>query len=164
MRQSGPSTPKLIRRSTFERTKVRAREKEYRKAFDFIDRDKSGHLDAEELHSLFQLVGHVVSRFEVESLIKSVDRNGDQTVDFDEFVALLEKNESARNDEELRRYFRVFDSENKGYISAERLKRCLDQMGEPVTLAEAEAMIKFADLDGDGQVNMRDFVSSFLSE
>ena len=80
---------------------------------------------------------------------------------FEEFVDMLEREKRKQNDYELEQFFKVYDSDKKGYISAERLKRTLDNMGEPVTLQEAQAMVNFADLDRDGQVSLQDFLSAF---
>ena len=151
-----------MRKSTRERLNVRAREKEYKRAFDFIDRDGSGQLDVDELAVLFKLVGQSASKNEIEQLIKTVDNNGDGKVDFEEFVQMLEREKRQKDESDLRQYFNVFDEDRKGYISAERLKRSLDQMGEPVTLGEAQAMIRYADVNGDGKVTMDDFMASFV--
>lgn len=63
--------------------------------------------------------------------------------------------------QQLVRYFRVFDSEGKGRITAEKLKRTLDELGEPTTLAEAQAMVKFADGGGDGVISEDEFIQCF---
>ncbi len=104
-------------------------------------------------------------------------------VDFEEFSQMLEREKRQSHEEELTQLFNVFDADNKGYISAERLQRTLSEMGERglrticqcfqvfahsvffafslVTLAEAQAMIKYADLDGDSKVSREDFVRVF---
>ena len=155
------SAPNLMRRSTLDRSQIRAREKEYRKAFEFVDRDKSGVLDMDELRVLFKMIGQAVSQDELRNLINAVDRNGDGEVDFEEFVEMLEREKQLKTEGELEQYFRVFDSEQKGYISAERLQRTLQEMGEVITIKEAEAMVRFADTDQDGRVSMKDFLAAF---
>lgn len=114
-----------------------------------------------ELGVLFRLVGQSVSDEQLNKLISDVDADKNGQVDFDEFVQMIEMEKRIHQEHELIHYFNVFDSDNKGYISAERLKRVLDEMGEPTTLAEAEAMIRFADQDRDGRVSRDDFMGVF---
>jgi Ca2+-binding EF-hand superfamily protein len=74
---------------------------------------------------------------------------------------MLEQEKRQTEAEELGQLFHVFDADNKGYISAERLQRTLADMGEQVTLAEAQAMVRYADPDGDSKVSREDFLKVF---
>ena len=53
--------------------------------------------------------------------------------------------------------FRLFDHDGDGKISAEELRKTMTDLGEQVTEEEVVAMIKEADIDGDGQINMKEF-------
>lgn len=48
---------------------------------------------------------------------------------------------------------RVFDKDNNGVITSTELRRVMTNLGEKLTDAEVEDMIKEADVDGDGMVN-----------
>ena len=113
---------------------------------------------------LFKLVGHPVSEDQIDNLIRAVDKNNDGAVDFDEFCSMLEREHRQSREEELSQFFSIFDPQRKGYVSAEQLQRTLSEMGEAVTMAEAEAMIRFADADGDGKVTREDFMISFTQK
>ena len=54
---------------------------------------------------------------------------------------------------EIREAFRVFDKDGNGFISAAELRHVMTNLGEKLTDAEVAAMIREADIDGDGQVN-----------
>ena len=54
-------------------------------------------------------------------------------------------------------YPRVFDQDGDGLITAEELCLTMNNLGEPVTKAEVQAMISEADLDGDGKINFSEF-------
>ena len=54
-------------------------------------------------------------------------------------------------------YFRVFDQDGDGLISADELQLTMNNLGEPLTRAEVQSMISEADLDGDGKINFVEF-------
>ena len=56
-------------------------------------------------------------------------------------------------EEERRQAFRIFDRDGNGYISPEELRTVMCNLGEKLTDDEVAAMIKEADMDGDGRVN-----------
>lgn len=64
VRQSGK-----LRASALARTNTGhvVRAHEYKKAFDFVDKDNNGQLDRHELRVLFNLVGHSLSETEITS-------------------------------------------------------------------------------------------------
>ncbi|XP_046557159.1 calmodulin-like [Haliotis rubra] len=62
---------------------------EMRQAFDQIDKDGNGLLDADELKAVLTKCGRSLSMSEVNSLISKADVNGDGKLDFDEFVTLF---------------------------------------------------------------------------
>ena len=53
--------------------------------------------------------------------------------------------------------FKVFDRDGDGLITAEELKLTMNNLGEPLTKAEVNAMIAEADIDGDGKINCNEF-------
>ena len=61
--------------------------------------------------------------------------------------------EGGDSDEEIREYFRVFDKDGNGFISAAELRHVMTTLGEKLTDEEVDEMIREADINGDGQVN-----------
>ena len=53
--------------------------------------------------------------------------------------------------------YRVFDQDGDGLISEAELHSTMTSLGEPLTRAEVRAMIREADIDGDGFVNFAEF-------
>lgn len=47
----------------------------------------------------------------------------------------------------------MFDKNNDGLITASELRRVMMNLGEKLTEAEVEDMIKEGDKDGDGKIN-----------
>lgn len=55
---------------------------------------------------------------------------------------------------ELREMFKVFDMDGNGYISAEEFKWTMMNLGQQLTEEGVEEIIKTADLNGDGQIDL----------
>lgn len=51
----------------------------------------------------------------------------------------------------------MFDQDGDGLISETELLSTMTSLGEPLTRAEVRAMIREADIDGDGFVNFAEF-------
>lgn len=60
-------------------------------------------------------------------------------------------------EEEMMEAFQIFDSDGNGNISADELRQIMENLGEKLTQEEVEAMVKEADVDGDGQINYQEF-------
>lgn len=57
----------------------------------------------------------------------------------------------------------MFDKDNNGVITSTELRRVMMNLGEKLTDAEVEDMIKEADVDGDGNVNYDgEFLNQFF--
>ncbi|KAF9199595.1 hypothetical protein BGZ49_010271, partial [Haplosporangium sp. Z 27] len=65
--------------------------KEFKESFDSFDRNGDGSINVSELRSLLKLVGKDSSKASVESAMAEFDTNKDQHIDFDEFLALVDK-------------------------------------------------------------------------
>ena len=60
--------------------------------------------------------------------------------------------------------FKVFDDSGNELISAVELRRVMTNLGEKLTEAEVDEMIREADVDGDGYINFEEFVSMMLGK
>ena len=56
-------------------------------------------------------------------------------------------------EKELRAAFDVFDSDHDGVISASELRQVLNSLGEKLTDAEIDDIVKEADQDDDGTID-----------
>ena len=75
-------------------------------------------------------------------------------MDFPEFLALMACRMNKEDiEEEMKEAFRVFDKDGNGFISAAELRHVMVHLGERLSDAEVEEMIREADIAGDGQIN-----------
>lgn len=71
--------------------------KDLRRAFDDIDVDSSGSIDADELRAALVLAGAPHSDADVKDMMSEADSNADGSVDFDEFVTIVRQLDSKWN-------------------------------------------------------------------
>ncbi|KAJ3997619.1 calmodulin [Lentinula boryana] len=67
---------------------------------------------------------------ELQDMINEVDVDGNGTIDFNEFLAMMEKKfKDTDSEEEIRQAFQVFDKDGNGTISAKELKAVMESLG-----------------------------------
>ena len=91
-------------------------------------------------------------------MISEVDEDSNGSIDMKEFVALMARRmQQVDTQEEIAEAFRIFDKDGNGFISAQELANVMTSLGERLTEAEINEMIKEADLDQDGQISLDEF-------
>ena len=64
----------------------------------------------------------------------------------------------ADSEDDITALFRVLDQDSNGSISADELRLVMTYDGEKITDKEVDELIKEADSDGDGEINLEEFV------
>lgn len=91
-------------------------------------------------------------------MIQSVDDDGSQTIDFPEFLVLMQSRVGEGGpDEHLRKAFDQFDKKNSGYIDKEDCRKTMIEFDNALTEEELTAIFAEVDLDGDGRITFREF-------
>lgn len=92
-------------------------------------------------------------------MINDIDVDGDGEIQFEEFLLLFSrhKKNAQPEDEELRQAFKVFDADGNGTISKSELKRVMDMLGEKLSDAQIDEMMREADTNGDGEIDFNEF-------
>ena len=104
-------------------------------------------------------LGFEPKKEEVKKMISDIDKDGDGTIDFNEFLEMMTAKMSERDPmEEIIKAFRLFDDDETGKISFKNLKRVAKELGENMTDEELQEMIDEADRDGDGEVSEEEFI------
>ncbi|XP_074656027.1 neo-calmodulin-like isoform X4 [Tubulanus polymorphus] len=136
--------------------------KEFKEAFTLFDKDGDGKITTYELASVMHFLGSKPSQEQIEVMIDQVDTDGNGTVEFEEFLRMMSNNPiktlPKTEDEEMREAFKVFDRDNDGFIDAQELRFTMNNLGQPLSDEDVKAMIKEADIDGDGRINYEEFI------
>ncbi|RKP06686.1 hypothetical protein THASP1DRAFT_25039 [Thamnocephalis sphaerospora] len=122
--------------------------------------------DFKETFSLFDRSGRGCAPVKsLGDMLRSCD-NGEQAITFEEFVQILGRPGGFQAPGTLAEFvqaFQVFDKEGNGFISAGELRYVLTNLGERLTDAEVDLLLRGVDKDQDGNINYEEFVKKLMS-
>lgn len=131
---------------------------EFRQAFDIIDRNGDGAITADDLATVMRAIGQSPTSGELTDMIREVDADGNDNIDFTEFLALMSRQMRQSDiDDELREAFRVFDRDNDGFILPQDLRTLLISLGLDSSAEVIRRMINEADRNKDGKIDFNEF-------
>ncbi|CAL8352550.1 unnamed protein product [Merluccius merluccius] len=106
-----------------------------------------------------------------EAMFRAFDRNGDNTIDFLEFVAALNLVFRGDLEHKLRWSFKVYDKDSNGYVDRSELRSIIDSIyrinkstkkdlnDSQLTVDEVvDRILEAVDTDGDGHINIDEFI------
>lgn len=64
-------------------------EQECKEAFDLFDADAGGSIDIAELGTAMEALGFTPTKAEIQKMVSDMDKDGDGTIDFGEFMILM---------------------------------------------------------------------------
>ena len=134
---------------------------EIKEAFDLFDTDKSGEIDVAELKQALLNLGIDTKNQTLQNMLADIDKNGDATIDFDEFIDMMTAKMSDKDTrEDLQKVFELFiGDEETDKIEIKHLKRVCKEINENMSDEELNEMIVRADTDRDGKVSFEEFYS-----
>ncbi|VDH98385.1 Hypothetical predicted protein [Mytilus galloprovincialis] len=133
---------------------------DFKEVFELFDKDGDGTITIKELDTVMRSLGQNPTENEVKEMVQKVDTDGNGTIEFPEFLQMAtDMMKSVDLADEVRDAFRLFDKNGDGYVTASELKTILSNNGEKISDEELDAMVKDADVDGDGKINYQEFVS-----
>ncbi|KAF4648649.1 hypothetical protein FOZ61_002370, partial [Perkinsus olseni] len=100
-----------------------------RKKFMAVDRDGDGFIDANELVQGMQQLGYPVDPNDVEEIMSSLGRSGEETIGYNEFIAAMSEHRIKFDTVQLQEVFKRLDVFHKGLITLEGLKEVLKHEG-----------------------------------
>ncbi|TVY59600.1 Calmodulin [Lachnellula suecica] len=126
--------------------------------FDQYDADKGGNISVEEFAQAMAKSGQKSSEEEIAQMIKEVDIDGDGTINFDEFIAMMTGGRSrapgapptapavdkadAIIDLACTSAWKEVDPTLEGKIRAEQFEKVMGVLGQPLSEGQAEDVMK----------------------
>ena len=131
---------------------------ELRCAFDLFDNDNDGKINPSELGRAIEKMGQKLTEEDLKEMIKEVDSDYNGSIEFSEFVQLMEsKMKDNDSEEEIFEAFKIFDKKGNGHVSKNDIKNVMNSLHEPLAQEEIDEIMKTWDLDKDGYLNFEEF-------
>ncbi|XP_024622126.1 guanylyl cyclase-activating protein 2 [Neophocaena asiaeorientalis asiaeorientalis] len=144
----------------------------YRK---FLEECPSGTLFLHEFKSFFKVAGNEEASQYVEGMFRAFDKNGDDTIDFLEYVAALNLVLRGTLEHKLKWTFKIYDKDRNGFLDrlelldivesiyklkkACRLEMEAEWQGKLLTPEEVvDRIFLLVDENGDGQLSLSEFI------
>lgn len=120
------------------------------------------YIERSDLSGMLTRMGHQVTEEETAEIISKGDTEGDGRMSFSEFAEWMgPKLNPHRSTEELRNAFNIIDRDGNGFLTADELLLMLWGMGIRMDNSQLEATIKNADNNGDGKIDVEEFLGVF---
>ncbi|XP_019593903.2 guanylyl cyclase-activating protein 2 [Rhinolophus sinicus] len=141
----------------------------------FVVECPSGTLFMHEFKRFFKVTGNEKATQYVEGMFRAFDKNGDNTIDFLEYVAALNLVLRGSLEHKLKWTFKIYDKDRNGCIDrlelldiveaiyklkkACRVEMDSEQQGQLLTPEEVvDRIFLLVDENGDGQLSLNEFV------
>jgi len=139
--------------------------KSIKDAFALFDKEGKGTCDVREIGTIVRHLGICPTEIELRDMITEVEEEEPTGyIRFERFERMMSRilmeNQYPRDSEEkLLRAFRTLDTENKGYVEAEKLRTLLTTHGERFSQEEIDEFLSFAVDPESGTVLYEDYVT-----
>mmetsp|Transcript_57777 Transcript_57777/g.165729 ORF Transcript_57777/g.165729 Transcript_57777/m.165729 type:complete len:208 (-) Transcript_57777:114-737(-) len=128
-----------------------------KRAFDMIDEDGSGLIDAEELQGAAVALG-IPMEENITVLL------GNDKIGFEEFFKRMTAKLSPEDKvDDIMSIFELFDNDSTGTISFENLQNIARIIGAKETPKDIQEMLSALDTDGDNELDPIDFYTCLVS-
>merc|ERR1712072_1541699 len=125
--------------------------KEVKEAFDLFDTDGSGAIDAKELKIAMQALGFEPTNQEISKLISDIDIDGNATVEFEEFLEMMEGKMAGKDPvEEMKKAFhcttlttkersrsQTWSGWQKSWVRTSQRRSCRASLMNPIVMVMA---------------------------
>ena len=131
--------------------------------FDMFDEDKDEQITVNLLGDCLRICGAAPSQQEIKMIIKNLEDNKREYIDFETFLKLLEKLLLKQDSEEdLINEFMKIDKVGDGTILESDLRKLMSNYDNPLNSQEIEEIIEEANADENGYINIQRFVKVLL--
>ena len=127
---------------------------------DIYDPDNEGHVQTKDSSKILKAMGRTLNDGDELNFREMADPDNTGVISKQKFMQTFETLFSLpdENVNELLEAFKVFDVNNTGKISVKNFKNVLVNIGEEFNEQEVDDVLKYIDVDRDGNINIRDFI------
>lgn len=106
-----------------------------------MDTDHSGFIEFKELERALRMSHQKVAGDEIDSIIRELDYDGNEMINYSEFLAATISVKHILTHEKLEAIFCQFDVEQRNQITAENIVATLKKMGKDITVDEIKEIM-----------------------
>ena len=139
------------------------RTNELKITFEIFDKDLDGFINLEEFGFVMKSLGYEMTDTELQDMMKEVMKDDLYRINFEQFILIM--NKRGKDSEIVEEYieaFRVFDRDGSGTVNREELRHIMIALGDMVSVEELDVMLRDADVNGDGEIEYKNFVRLML--
>ena len=136
------------------------RRKLMKEILDLFDPNNEGFINSKDTSKILQAMGRTLEEEDEQNFLQAADPENTGKISKDNFLATVEALFSLSKDNvnELMEAFKIFDINNTGKISVKNLKQILVKIGQDLKEEEADDLIKYIDVDKEGNIDYADFI------
>ena len=132
-------------------------EREFSHTFQRLDKNGDGRLSREELIEAYsETMPLAEAETTVSRILEQVDVDGNGFIDYSEFLMASSNQQSLTSKGNLEAAFAAFDKDKSGKISLAELREMLTGV-HPISDSAWADLIRQADQDGDGEIDLAEF-------
>lgn len=123
-------------------------------------KDDTNHITTDKLREAFEKIDALGDIKDIQLLIDDIDENGDGKIDEAEFRHIMTRKFLGEDDDSsFIHAFEMVDDNKDGFIPVVELRYLLTKEGnEPLSEQMVDELLMFADMDGTGLVDYRNFL------
>ncbi|KAG9511214.1 Myosin regulatory light chain 2, ventricular/cardiac muscle isoform [Fragariocoptes setiger] len=128
---------------------------EFKEAFSFIDSDKDGLINKNDLEVTWDALGRLVKDDELKQMLAEAPG----PINFTMFLGIFGDRIAGTDDESvIKNAFKAFDDDGSGKIKEEKLRRCLMTWGNKLTEDEIDSTFSETPVDRQGNLDIEGLV------
>ncbi|SCW00530.1 LAFE_0C06216g1_1 [Lachancea fermentati] len=134
--------------------------------FTLFDRQAKGTISKQQLGDYLRAIGYNPTN----ALVEQVGEGAGDELSLQEVGSLVSKHQEALEKttqgkvEDFIKAFQVFDKENTGKVSVGDIRYMLTGLGERLSDAEVDELLKGVEVDADGGIDYRKFIEDVLRQ
>ena len=139
------------------------RRKLMKEILDLYDPNNEGIINSKDTSKILQAMGRTLEEDDEQNFLQAADPDNTGKITKDNFLATVEALFSLSKDDvnDLLEAFKIFDINNTGKISVKDFKKILVKIGQAFSEEEADDIIKYINVDKEGNIDYADFIQNW---
>eukprot|EP00761_Pharyngomonas_kirbyi_P012570 gb/GECH01012597.1/.p1 GENE.gb/GECH01012597.1/~~gb/GECH01012597.1/.p1 ORF type:complete len:148 (+),score=39.95 gb/GECH01012597.1/:1-444(+) len=137
---------------------------ECKEAFALYDRTGEGFIATSDIGTVMRSLGQNPTQSQVQTFMQEADPQNEGRINFNTFSSIMEANmkDSETIVNEILEAFRTLDKDQSGQLPAVYLRHLMTSVGEKLPESQVDQLLKYADVDEQGNINYEQFVRSLM--